>query len=222
MAAGGNDAAIRCLLKVSTGLTDPDVDAYRQQVDDVMSHGPLATDGGTHPESFIRVRALDAWQRGEEDVIDAMIRGALRIEALDCLGQREVDALTRRFLRLGLRHPWLRCEAVIGQARLIWPDLGMEDLDAGDEAAVAEATREKWPICGRQYMALGTVKWFNDAKGYGFISRSDGKDVFVHYSSISGEGFRTLNQGQSVEYEEQQGPKGLFAAKVLKVVGASP
>jgi CspA family cold shock protein len=67
-------------------------------------------------------------------------------------------------------------------------------------------------------MALGTVKWFNDAKGYGFISRSDGKDVFVHYSSISGEGFRTLNQGQSVEYEEQQGPKGLFAAKVTKVL----
>lgn len=66
-------------------------------------------------------------------------------------------------------------------------------------------------------MALGTVKWFNDAKGYGFISRQDdGKDVFVHYSSITGEGFRTLNQGQTVEYEEQQGPKGLFAAKVLK------
>ena len=67
-------------------------------------------------------------------------------------------------------------------------------------------------------MALGTVKWFNDAKGYGFISRQDdGKDVFVHYSSISGEGFRTLIQGQTVEYDEQQGPKGLFAAKVLKV-----
>jgi CspA family cold shock protein len=68
-------------------------------------------------------------------------------------------------------------------------------------------------------MALGTVKWFNDAKGYGFISRADdGKDVFVHYSSITGEGFRTLAQGSTVEYEEQQGPKGLFAAKVLKVV----
>jgi CspA family cold shock protein len=64
-------------------------------------------------------------------------------------------------------------------------------------------------------MALGTVKWFNDAKGYGFISRSDdGKDVFVHYSSISGDGFRTLLQGQTVEYEEQQGDKGLFAANV--------
>jgi CspA family cold shock protein len=65
-------------------------------------------------------------------------------------------------------------------------------------------------------MAQGTVKWFNDAKGYGFISRSDGKDVFVHYSSIEGEGFRTLIQGQPVEYEEQQGPKGLFAAKVMR------
>jgi len=75
---------------------------------------------------------------------------------------------------------------------------------------------------GSKTMALGTVKWFNDAKGYGFISRADdGKDVFVHYSSISGEGFRTLNQGQTVEYEEQQGPKGLFAAKVIKAIDPS-
>ena len=68
-------------------------------------------------------------------------------------------------------------------------------------------------------MALGTVKWFNDAKGYGFISRDDGRDVFVHYSSILGDGFRTLNQGQKVEYEEQQGQKGLFATKVMKAAG---
>jgi CspA family cold shock protein len=67
-------------------------------------------------------------------------------------------------------------------------------------------------------MMIGTVKWFNDAKGYGFISRSaDGKDVFVHYSSISGDGFRTLVQGQPVQYEENEGPKGLFALKVMKV-----
>ena len=66
-------------------------------------------------------------------------------------------------------------------------------------------------------MAQGTVKWFNDAKGYGFISRAeDGRDVFVHYSSIQGDGFRTLVQGQSVEYDEQMGPKGLFAAGVHK------
>lgn len=72
-------------------------------------------------------------------------------------------------------------------------------------------------------MAVGTVKWFNDAKGYGFISREDdGRDVFVHYSSIGGEGFRTLSQGAMVEYEEANGPKGLFAAKVLKVLSATP
>jgi CspA family cold shock protein len=65
-------------------------------------------------------------------------------------------------------------------------------------------------------MALGTVKWFNDAKGYGFISRrDDGKDVFVHYSAINGDGFRTLQEGQAVEYEEANGPKGLFAARVM-------
>ena len=72
-------------------------------------------------------------------------------------------------------------------------------------------------------MAQGTVKWFNDAKGYGFISRAeDGRDVFVHYSSIQGEGFRTLVQGQSVEYEEAMGPKGLFAAGVHRVATDSP
>ena len=71
-------------------------------------------------------------------------------------------------------------------------------------------------------MTMGTVKWFNDAKGYGFISRADdGKDVFVHYSSIAGDGFRTLVQGQPVEYEEVNGPKGLFAAKVL-ATGTGP
>ena len=66
-------------------------------------------------------------------------------------------------------------------------------------------------------MAQGTVKWFNDAKGYGFISRAeDGRDVFVHYSSIQGDGFRTLVQGQAVKYDENMGPKGLFASGVLK------
>lgn len=65
-------------------------------------------------------------------------------------------------------------------------------------------------------MALGTVKWFNDSKGYGFISRQpDGADVFVHYSSIQGDGFRSLAEGQTVEYDEADGPKGLFAARVL-------
>jgi CspA family cold shock protein len=65
-------------------------------------------------------------------------------------------------------------------------------------------------------MLTGKVKWFNDAKGYGFITHEDGRDVFVHYSSIEGEGFKTLNQGQEVMYEAEDGPKGLHASLVLK------
>jgi len=60
----------------------------------------------------------------------------------------------------------------------------------------------------------GTVKWFSRTKGYGFITQADGPDVFVHYSAISGEGFRNLDEGQQVEFTVQQGPKGLQAADV--------
>ena len=60
----------------------------------------------------------------------------------------------------------------------------------------------------------GTVKWFNGAKGYGFIEREAGPDVFVHHSAIRGEGFRNLEEGQSVEFTVEQGPKGLNAADV--------
>lgn len=60
----------------------------------------------------------------------------------------------------------------------------------------------------------GTVKWFNDSKGYGFISREEGEDVFVHFSAIEGEGFRSLQEGQQVEFSVEQGPKGLQAVRV--------
>jgi CspA family cold shock protein len=60
----------------------------------------------------------------------------------------------------------------------------------------------------------GTVKWFSNSKGYGFIERQDGPDVFVHYSAIKSEGFRTLEEGQSVEFDIEEGPKGLQAANV--------
>ena len=63
----------------------------------------------------------------------------------------------------------------------------------------------------------GTVKWFNDGKGYGFIAREGGDDVFVHFSAIQGNGFRSLQEGQRVEFTIQQGPKGLQAADVTVV-----
>jgi CspA family cold shock protein len=64
---------------------------------------------------------------------------------------------------------------------------------------------------------IGRVKWFNDAKGYGFLERESGPDVFVHYSEISGEGFRTLEEGMKVEFEVKEGPKGLHATAVARV-----
>ena len=65
--------------------------------------------------------------------------------------------------------------------------------------------------------ATGRVKWFNDAKGYGFIAREEGPDVFVHYTSIEGEGFKSLAEGQAVEFDLLEGPKGLQAANVRKL-----
>ena len=65
-------------------------------------------------------------------------------------------------------------------------------------------------------MAQGQVKWFNDAKGYGFITQEGGEDVFVHYSAIQAQGFKSLAEGDKVEFEVTKGPKGLQAANVRK------
>lgn len=71
---------------------------------------------------------------------------------------------------------------------------------------------------GRGTMAHeGTVKWFNESKGYGFISEENGSDVFVHYSAIQGDGFRTLNEGDRVSFEIGDGPKGPHATNVQQV-----
>jgi len=66
----------------------------------------------------------------------------------------------------------------------------------------------------------GTVKWFNDSKGYGFISQEEGDDVFVHHSAIQQEGFKSLDEGERVSFEIVQGPKGLQAANVTKMGNA--
>ena len=66
-------------------------------------------------------------------------------------------------------------------------------------------------------MAKGTVKWFSNQKGYGFIATEDGKDVFVHHTAIKGEGYKTLQEGQAVEFDIIQGPKGQQASNVVKL-----
>jgi CspA family cold shock protein len=80
--------------------------------------------------------------------------------------------------------------------------------------AIAASGGKEGSMAGQ---AQGTVKWFNDAKGYGFIARDHGPDVFVHYSAIVGDGFRSLSEGQTVQFEITEGPKGLQATNVVKI-----
>jgi CspA family cold shock protein len=78
--------------------------------------------------------------------------------------------------------------------------------------------REPW-AGGYTMPEVGTVKWFNNDKGYGFIKRESGEDVFVHHSAIQASGYRTLNEGEKVEFDVKQGPKGLQAENVRRVNG---
>jgi CspA family cold shock protein len=73
-----------------------------------------------------------------------------------------------------------------------------------------------WIPTMERYVIRGTVKWFNEAKGFGFLSQEGGEDVFVHFSAIQGDGFKTLAEGEAVEFDVTRGPKGLQASNVRK------
>ena len=91
-------------------------------------------------------------------------------------------------------------------------------LGQGPHARLARFWRTgEEPGARRFGLATGTVKWFSNEKGYGFIARSDGDDVFVHFSAVVGDGYRTLSEGQEVEFEIVDGPKGKQAANVRPV-----
>jgi len=79
-----------------------------------------------------------------------------------------------------------------------------------------EADASVFFVRRKSRMAKGTVKWFNESKGFGFLTSEDGSDVFVHYSSIQGSGFKSLSEGQAVTFDIEQGPKGPKAVNVEK------
>jgi len=91
------------------------------------------------------------------------------------------------------------------RARSGWRFSSAAQIESEHEAKGVAFVKEK-----------GTVKWFNGAKGYGFIQRSTGEDVFVHFSAIQENGYRTLNEGETVEFELLKGPKGFLAANVMR------
>jgi CspA family cold shock protein len=102
-------------------------------------------------------------------------------------------------------------------------EINLSTVPAYSERGVVErAYRRGWKIHSqrrKEYFVRekGTVKWFNGAKGYGFIQRSTGEDVFVHFSAIQENGYRTLNEGETVEFDLLKGPKGFQAGNVVRV-----
>jgi cold shock protein len=91
--------------------------------------------------------------------------------------------------------------------------LGVTFGTSAKQGFISGKTRERSLVVREK----GTVKWFNGAKGYGFIQRSTGEDVFVHFSAIQESGYRSLNEGETVEFDVTKGPKGLQAANVARV-----
>ncbi|HXD88098.1 MAG TPA: M48 family metalloprotease [Urbifossiella sp.] len=127
--------AIAALLKTSTGLTDVNAESYLRQAEEIFSRGTEKTENMSHPEPYIRARALQLWAENGDDAqaeIERMIEGGLNLQRLDLLGQKRAACLTRRFLQSLLVPAWFRTESVLAHARHFFADFAAaaEPLDA--------------------------------------------------------------------------------------------
>jgi len=140
--------AIAALLKTSTGLAEVNAESYLRQAEEIFTRGSERTEHISHPEPYIRARALKLWsERGDEaqTEIERMIEGGLSLRRLDLLGQKHAADLTRRFLKALLAPPWFQTESVLAHAGRFFPDFAMaaeppdgdalkKDIAAGDES----------------------------------------------------------------------------------------
>ncbi len=140
---GDRDAAIRTLVKATTGIDQVSPEAYlKQAAEAIEGGGDAPSQGHSHPETFLRARALELWAEGAEDAearIAKLIAGEAKIEALDLLGQQRMTLLTRDTIRAFLAEPEMRCEAVEAAARAILPDILADLAIPGDLPERVEA-----------------------------------------------------------------------------------
>jgi CspA family cold shock protein len=133
---------------------------------------------------------------GIEYILFAFRNGFKRTTARNRRAGLSTEHRERRFFHATIPRPW--------------------KTPAGSRGIAHHATKEK-----EKPMAKGKVKWFNDAKGFGFIEQEGGPDVFVHFSAIAGEGFKSLSENDEVEFDVEQGPKGPQATNVKRASSSS-
>jgi len=137
---GAVEPVVTCLVKVETGLAHVSAAAYLAQADEIFADAEPWNQGLTHPETFIRARALSLWSRGDDNAdleLRRMLEGAVSLDRLDLLGQTRMVAVTRRLLDLLFAEPWMRSEAALAHARLYFPDFAPV-TDVSDDALASE------------------------------------------------------------------------------------
>lgn len=125
LACGDLNAAVGMLVKIATGVREISPAAYIEQADEIIAKGSVTTQGVTHPETFVRARALAKWSRNDADIesdVRRMIEGDLQLNALDLLGQKRLETLTRRVITELLTPAWFRSESVLAHARMFFDD----------------------------------------------------------------------------------------------------